>query len=220
MLSPCPLSTRLSPFPPTPTPLGSLIHAHNHPLQIDRGSGYPLLGFFALRNIAAGEELTWNYDNSVPHLPCNRFLFVCLCFSSFLCRKWTCQHSVSLVNRPLFRTSRVASRLLAISLWPLLSSRAVPKRARATSLASAAQIIAAVTSERNWVSKLSKFYVSLGLAVSFPAKCEQSTRRKRGVVAERTGPGCSDLRPTPLALRPSSWLSPSTPPKCGASEYG
>ena len=33
-------------------------------IKVDCGRPYPLLAFFCTRNVGAGEELTWNYDNS------------------------------------------------------------------------------------------------------------------------------------------------------------
>ena len=50
-------------------------------IKIDCGRPYPLLGFFCYRNVAAGEELTWNYDNSGGGKK-SKSGVVCLCGAS------------------------------------------------------------------------------------------------------------------------------------------
>ena len=50
-------------------------------IKIECGRPYPLLGFFCQRNVAAGEELTWNYDNSGGGKK-SKSGIVCLCGSA------------------------------------------------------------------------------------------------------------------------------------------
>jgi len=50
-------------------------------IKIECGRPYPLLGFFCQRNVAAGEELTWNYDNSGGGKK-SKSGIVCLCGST------------------------------------------------------------------------------------------------------------------------------------------